>query len=353
MSRLRRLPRLRLPRWLRWVLRGIGVLAAMYALLMWGTDLVGLQSYVVTGPAMAPTLPILTVIIVAPVEPASVRPGEAVVFREHFSESRSLTRVIKQIPPNEGGGVLTRRDQSPGDGVPMPAEDMLGKVIAYYHLPYLPFTYGRATVGAGWEGTATSGTATFTTGTVDMSLSASSTCKGIYTDRIVLPRPTPMSSVSTETLSSGYEPMLASFAAYRQVFTDTATATMRVVDELAEQAVGETLQGSVCLKNVGTWGVEWEISDFRTVPGNLDLAPVFWVLNDRVDNECGTPPADTTTTGGRASTIHLPSAAGLSNTAAMELRPDDYRKVCFRFTIPAPGNLTGSLDATISFTGTH
>jgi signal peptidase len=110
----------------------VAVAVAGAALVAVGWRLLSGQLYVMTTDSMAPSLPSGSLLLALPTDPATIAPGEIVVFQSPFDQHGTVThRVIGVTLEPQGAILQTRGDANPTvDPWPVSASAVRGKVVA-------------------------------------------------------------------------------------------------------------------------------------------------------------------------------------------------------------------------------
>lgn len=108
---------------------GIVGLAAMAALLLGGSRMLGYRLFTVLSGSMEPTIPTGALIFVKPVEPESIREGQIITFL--LDENTVAThRVVEILPDETDSRVLRFRTKgdsnTAADGSPVHCQNVLG-----------------------------------------------------------------------------------------------------------------------------------------------------------------------------------------------------------------------------------
>jgi signal peptidase len=113
-----------------------------------GAALVGRQSIVVAGGSMAPSIPVGSAIVVAPVDPATLAVGDVVSMNIGGEHATFTHRVVAVIDRADGRWIRTKGD---ANGTPdptlVPATDVIGRVELA--LPYVGYLLALLSLPAG------------------------------------------------------------------------------------------------------------------------------------------------------------------------------------------------------------
>jgi signal peptidase len=110
---------------LAWVAIAIGLVGV--ALLPHVITAVHRDMYIVRGASMQPSIPLGAVIIVEPVDPATVAVGDVITFRA--SNDTVVTHRVVALPVADSTEFATKGDASTSDDpIPVPASALIGRV---------------------------------------------------------------------------------------------------------------------------------------------------------------------------------------------------------------------------------
>jgi signal peptidase len=100
------------------------------------TWLLGWQLQSVLSGSMAPTYPVGSLLVIAPVDPSDVEPGMPIVFQDPGGRDRLVTHRVVGIAPGETLQFWTQGDANASrDPYPVPARMVRGRVL--WHVSYL------------------------------------------------------------------------------------------------------------------------------------------------------------------------------------------------------------------------
>ena len=117
-----------------WIGTALLILAGLAALVVLACRLLGFQLYTIQGGSMGRALPVCSVAVAQPVDPATIAPGDIIAFRG--PQDGIYTHRVVQVVEE---GFRTRGDANEEPDVfPVPASRVLGKVrLAIPFLGYL------------------------------------------------------------------------------------------------------------------------------------------------------------------------------------------------------------------------
>jgi signal peptidase len=125
------------------VLMAVLVFFLLQSRLAGGTPAVaGHQLYIVEGGSMRPAFEVGSIILVQPLDPAEVRAGDIITYREPDPEKADLitTHRVMSVSQTEPPSFITRGDANDADDpLPVPAGNLIGRVD--YSVPYLGFLF--------------------------------------------------------------------------------------------------------------------------------------------------------------------------------------------------------------------
>jgi signal peptidase len=99
------------PRPLRFVARFAGhvallavwTLVGIMAIATWAPHMSRFKTDIIVGQSMEPTIPLYSVIVVEPVDPASIRVGDVITFQQPDEPDRRVTHRVQKIEHGKGG----------------------------------------------------------------------------------------------------------------------------------------------------------------------------------------------------------------------------------------------------------
>ena len=104
-------------------------LVVLLAVILVGARLFGLQVYSVMSGSMVPKVPVGSLIYVQEVDYTTLRPREIITFR--LNDKTICTHRIVRVNQEDGYSFSTKGDANDDeDGEPVPAEAVIGKVVA-------------------------------------------------------------------------------------------------------------------------------------------------------------------------------------------------------------------------------
>jgi len=117
--------------WLTATLAAVGVAVLLpLATFLTASWLLGWQLQSVLSGSMEPTYPVGSLLVVQAIDPATVRPGSPIVFRDPSDASRIVTHRVVAVAPGEGLAFITKGDANAArDLVPVPAERIFGQPL--------------------------------------------------------------------------------------------------------------------------------------------------------------------------------------------------------------------------------
>ena len=139
--------RARAPSWLLTLPLAVFVLAVVLPVTVFAvaTWLAGYQLQPVLSASMAPTYPVGSLLVVAPIDASDVRPGMAVSFDDPAEPGRLVTHRVIALAPGESLAFVTRGDANvTDDPFPVPARSVHGRV--QWSVPVL----GHAVAALAW-----------------------------------------------------------------------------------------------------------------------------------------------------------------------------------------------------------
>ena len=105
------------------------VTCILLAVILVGARLFGLQVYSVMSGSMVPKVPVGSLIYVQEVDYTTLRPREIITFR--LNDKTICTHRIVRVNQEDGYSFSTKGDANDDeDGEPVPAEAVIGKVVA-------------------------------------------------------------------------------------------------------------------------------------------------------------------------------------------------------------------------------
>lgn len=102
----------------------------------------GYQLYIVEGGSMSPAFEAGSIVLVRPLEPAEVRAGDIITYRDPDPEREGtiVTHRVMSVNRTEPLSFVTRGDANDADDpLPVPAGNLIGRVD--YSVPYLGFLF--------------------------------------------------------------------------------------------------------------------------------------------------------------------------------------------------------------------
>lgn len=127
------------------VLVGCWLLVALMAVLMWGPHVSDYKTEIIVGRSMEPTIPLWSVIVVEPVEPAAIRTGDVIVAEPAELGGRKVTHRVTAREPGEHGKLVfrTRGDNNDTtDPWKVIYEDEAWRVVE--HVPHVGWIMAKA-----------------------------------------------------------------------------------------------------------------------------------------------------------------------------------------------------------------
>lgn len=113
------------------------ILVIVLCLMLTTPRLMGMNSYVVVSGSMEPSIPVGSLVISEDVNPASLEPGDVIVF---YESSRGSTPITHRVVENdtENGEIITKGDANEqNDFDPIRYNNVIGK--EKLHVPYLGY----------------------------------------------------------------------------------------------------------------------------------------------------------------------------------------------------------------------
>jgi signal peptidase I len=132
--------RARAPSWLLTLPLAVFVLAVVLPVTVFAvaTWLAGYQLQPVLSASMAPTYPVGSLLVVAPVDAAAVEPGMAITFDDPTDPGRLVTHRIIALAPGDAVAFITRGDANViDDPFPVQARSVRGRAL--WHVPALGY----------------------------------------------------------------------------------------------------------------------------------------------------------------------------------------------------------------------
>ncbi len=71
--------------------------------LMWGPHVTRYKTDIIVGQSMEPTIPLYSVIVVEPVDPASIRRGDVITYEQPDTPGRKVTHRVAEVTHEAGG----------------------------------------------------------------------------------------------------------------------------------------------------------------------------------------------------------------------------------------------------------
>lgn len=117
--------------WLTATLAAVGVSVLLpLATFLTAAWLLGWQLQAVQSGSMQPTYPVGSLLVVEAVDPATVQPGSAIVFRDPTDGRRFVTHRVVEIAPGESVAFFTKGDaNATRDPFPVGADRVVGRPL--------------------------------------------------------------------------------------------------------------------------------------------------------------------------------------------------------------------------------
>lgn len=117
--------------WLTATLTAVGVAVLLpLATFLTAVWLLGWQLQVVQSGSMDPTYAVGSLLVVGPLDPAEVKVGSPIVFRDPRDAARQVTHRVVAMAPGDGLGFITKGDaNADADAVPVPAANVSGRPL--------------------------------------------------------------------------------------------------------------------------------------------------------------------------------------------------------------------------------
>jgi len=113
-------------------------------------SIAGYQLYIVLSGSMSPAFETGSVVLVRPLAPSAVQPGDIITYRDPDPEKADtiVTHRVMAVLPTEPLSFTTRGDaNNANDLIPIPASNLLGRVN--YSVPLLGYLLSFVRTGAG------------------------------------------------------------------------------------------------------------------------------------------------------------------------------------------------------------
>ena len=85
------------------------IVIALMAVLMWGPHVTRYKTDVIIGQSMEPTIPLYSVIVVEPVDPADIRRGDVITFEQPDVPGRKVTHRVTAVAREDGRPAFTTK----------------------------------------------------------------------------------------------------------------------------------------------------------------------------------------------------------------------------------------------------